>query len=344
MPNSNMKVWWKCDKGKDHEWIVSICNRVSGTGCPICANYIVKQSNSLQETHPELAKEWHPTKNKELTPSQVAAGSNKKVWWKCEKGDDHVWLAKLSDRKKGLKCPICRGLKVVHSNSLKTLYPEIAKEWNYKKNKSTPSEVVPGSHLRVWWMCKNNPEHEWQASLKNRTRGNQGCPFCRIGSQSKQELTLLFELKFFFPSIPANGYYIKHNKKRYSIDIYIPELNIGIEFDGSFWHKERLKNDKIKNYVCNLSGIDIIRIREKPLKEISENDILSEIIFNPKTIMNDIINKLAELRKYRIKTEVMRELFAYTKHKNLINNIEMENYLIKHFKVKENFHKQLKLF
>tara|TARA_B110000285_G_scaffold180449_1_gene203483 strand:+ start:85 stop:225 length:141 start_codon:yes stop_codon:yes gene_type:complete len=37
---------------------------------------------SLAEVNPELAEEWHPTKNGELTPFDVTKGSNKKVWWK----------------------------------------------------------------------------------------------------------------------------------------------------------------------------------------------------------------------------------------------------------------------
>lgn len=34
MPNSNIKVWWKCSKG--HEWRTTINNRNGGNGCPVC--------------------------------------------------------------------------------------------------------------------------------------------------------------------------------------------------------------------------------------------------------------------------------------------------------------------
>ena len=53
---------------------------------------------SLAETHPEVAKQWHPTKNSELTPFDIGAGSNKKVWWKCDKGDDHEWMSYIYNR------------------------------------------------------------------------------------------------------------------------------------------------------------------------------------------------------------------------------------------------------
>ena len=31
----------------------------------------------------KLKKEWHPTKNGDLTPHEVTCGCTKKVWWKC---------------------------------------------------------------------------------------------------------------------------------------------------------------------------------------------------------------------------------------------------------------------
>ena len=43
------------------------------------------KGKSLAEVNPELAKQWHTSKNGDLTPEDVSAGSKKKVWWKCEK-------------------------------------------------------------------------------------------------------------------------------------------------------------------------------------------------------------------------------------------------------------------
>ena len=62
---------------------------------------------SLAETHPDIAKQWHPIKNYELTVFDVTPGSNKKVWWKCPKGDDHEWKALINNRNKGRGCPFC---------------------------------------------------------------------------------------------------------------------------------------------------------------------------------------------------------------------------------------------
>lgn len=37
--------------------------------------------NSLKRTNPDIAKEWHPTKNGDLTPEMVTSGSSRIVWW-----------------------------------------------------------------------------------------------------------------------------------------------------------------------------------------------------------------------------------------------------------------------
>ena len=93
IPRLKVKVWWKCPKGDDHEWEASTNNRSKGQGCAVCSNKKIVLSNCLATTHPELAKEWHPTLNNGKTPFDVIAGTNKKLWWKCDKGDDHEWDA-----------------------------------------------------------------------------------------------------------------------------------------------------------------------------------------------------------------------------------------------------------
>ncbi len=175
---SQKKVWWKCPKGDDHEWESTISNRIYGKGCPICSGRLIMASNSLATLCPELAKEWHSSKNNELTPHDVGIGSQKKVWWKCPKGTDHEWIAAVSSRSTGVGCPICINKKTVTSNSLSTINPILAKEWHPSKNASlTPDDLTSGSHKKVWWKCPKGEDHEWEANTKSRNRGN-GCPVC----------------------------------------------------------------------------------------------------------------------------------------------------------------------
>ena len=53
------------------------------------------KGKSLAEVKPELAKQWHPSKNGNLYPKDVFAVSGIKVWWKCDKYDDHEWESKI---------------------------------------------------------------------------------------------------------------------------------------------------------------------------------------------------------------------------------------------------------
>ena len=107
VPGSYKKVWWKCPKGDDHEWRTSVECRSYGSGCPICSNRKVVKSNCLATLNPRLAKEWHPTKNGDLTPKDVTSSSGKKVWWKCSKG--HEWATTVNHRSNGRGCPYCSG-------------------------------------------------------------------------------------------------------------------------------------------------------------------------------------------------------------------------------------------
>jgi hypothetical protein len=182
-PGSSKKVWWICCKGSDHEWNASPSDRIiKGSGCPCCASKKVSVTNSLESLYPELAKEWHPTRNGSLTPSQVPAGSHKKVWWQCSNGLDHEWDTVINSRVRGNGCPYCGGRKVSVTNSLASLYPELAKQWHPTKNADlTPDQVLAGSHKKAWWKCLNNPAHEWDAVIKSRVQLDAGCPTCNSG-------------------------------------------------------------------------------------------------------------------------------------------------------------------
>lgn len=327
---SNKKVWWICEKNDLHTYPSTITNRVQGFGCSICAGRLVDITNSLQTLFPAIAKQWHPTKNGTLTPSDIVAGTNRRYWWKCDKGEDHEWITSCSNRVAGKGCPICEGLKVVKSNSLTTTHPNLAKQWHPTKNeKLTPTYVVAGSHKKVWWICTNNPLHEWEASVNNRSSKKHGCPYCKLTPQSKQELTILFELKSIFPSINPKGHYFNDNGKKFTVDIFINELNLGIEFDGSYWHRDKDIPDKLKNEICEANGIKIIRVREHPLSPTSDFDIASKIPFSPKDVVNNILEKIKT--KFSVSATTLELLDDYCEQSELQAGSNLEKYLQKRF-------------
>ena len=266
--NSSKRVWWKCPNGDDHEWRAIVNNRNRGLGCPICSNQKVVLSNCLATLHPDLAEQWHPSKNGKLTPYNIGSGSGRLIWWKCPEGDDHVWRADVKRRSDGRGCPICIGRKVVDSNSFQTLHPELARQLHPTKNGNLdPNRYRPYSNKTVWWKCPRGDDHEWKTSFNMRVQGT-GCPKCK-SAKSAPELRVYCELKEIFPATVNRTKILGRE-----VDVYVPELNLGVEYDGWYWHKDKAKLDREKNRALE-DEIVLLRVREAGLEKLSESDILA---------------------------------------------------------------------
>ena len=322
---SNKNIWWKCPEGDDHEWFTKIVNRVKGQ-CPVCFGQKVVKSNCLSTTHPDIAEQWHPTKNGALTPLDVTYGSEKEVWWKCDKGDDHEWIISPNNRSSGSNCPVCSGHKIVQSNCLATLYPKLLEEWHPTKNgKLTAFDVGKATHKKVWWKCDKGDDHEWLADIGPRALRNVNCPFCTLTPQSRQELTITFELLQFFEDINPKGFKTRVKGKLWSIDIYIPQLKLGVEFDGSYWHKDKRALDKLKTENLEEEGFEIFRVREEPLKRIFDDDIMSKQPFNAKQVTNDILTQI--MSRYTLDTKKIAKIESYIAKKELQNEKGLDEYI-----------------
>ena len=137
----------------------------------------------LSDDYPVLVNEWHNEKNGKLRPCDVMSKSHIKVWWICSM--KHEWRTAISHRSRGDGCPYCAGKKPIRGETdLQTLYPELAKEWDYEKNGAlTPCDVTAGSHKIVFWILPyDDPKSgkhfifRWKASIQDRVRG-RGCPY-----------------------------------------------------------------------------------------------------------------------------------------------------------------------
>jgi hypothetical protein len=133
---SNKSIWWVCEE--KHRWQTSPATRTQGIGCPYCSGYfVIPGENDLQTLNPELAAQWHPIKNGDLTAHDVKVKSNKRVWWICEK--KHEWEVSVSDRSQyETGCPICSGSlpwskaeKQVYAYIVAT-FPELEVHENYR--------------------------------------------------------------------------------------------------------------------------------------------------------------------------------------------------------------------
>lgn len=175
------KVWWQCEKG--HKWEASVWSRInSNSNCPYCGNRkILKGFNDLASRAPELASEWHPTKNLSkngdiLTAEEVAYKSGYRAWWQCERG--HEWNVTVDGRfRTKSRCPYCSGSRIIPGESdFATLNPTVAAEWHPTKNGSLlASQVAPTHQGKVWWLGACG--HEWETTPEKRKLG-RGCPYC----------------------------------------------------------------------------------------------------------------------------------------------------------------------
>lgn len=335
---SHVKIVCQCPQCKT-KWICEIRKNKDKISCPNCAskrrsssNMRVKtnESNTLKLLFPEIAKEWDFDKNDEwLTPENISAQSSKKVFWKCPL--EHSYKATVTNRTRNHSgCPYCSGQKVlVGFNDLKTVAPQLANEWS-PKNSIQPTEVTAHSNKKVYWVCSLGHD-DYLMSVKQRSN-NQGCPVCALQSQTSfPEQAILFYIKKVFPN--AIGRYKYQNQE---IDIYIPSLNIGIEYNGNYYHKSKEHKDLEKKKFFKDNGIKLLVVDEyknESDKRVSDfylnerysmrelNDLISDILFklDPDTtceirceqdaieIKQQYINQLAKNSIGEMKPELIKE-------------------------------------
>lgn len=269
---SGKTVWWICSKG--HEWLAKISDRYNNHGCPYCSGRkVLTGINDLKTIYPELSAEWDYEANGNIKPEDVKPGSKKKVWWICSHG--HKWLASIKSRKYGHGCPFCSGRNViVGKTDLATTNPKVVGEWNHSKNGSLlPTMFSTFSNKIVWWSGRCG--HEWQDSITHRTQGRE-CPVCNKQNRTSfPEQAIFYYVKKVWPDA-INGY-TEIFQDAMELDIFIPSLKFGIEYDGKAWHSssEALIREKRKFNVCKKNGISLIRIKEdQEQKAIDTCDIL----------------------------------------------------------------------
>ena len=203
-------VWWQCAKARDHEWRAAVYDRVARkTACPFCAGHRASSTSSLARVRPDIAKMWHPTRNRSLTPYDVLPSSRGAVWWLCPEAADHAWRGPIANRIRH-GCPFCKGRRLCRSNSLAVVAPEVAAQWHPRKNgRLRPRDVFHRSGRIVWWKCDAAPDHEWRTAVVNRQKLGPGCPFC-----SGKWLAPSDSLLARFPAVAAQWHRRKNGRLR----------------------------------------------------------------------------------------------------------------------------------
>ena len=317
---------WKCKNG--HSYQTSVFSRVRSNGCKECNKSIHSEnkvkSNALKgisfaEANPQIISDWNIEKNK-YSSNEVSSKSHLKVWFKCNKG--HECISTPKRRTRGDGCPVCAKDNLSQSIMVGKLkkagisfalkYPDLLNEWDYEQNIITPEKLTPYSNYKAYWKCKFN--HNWQATISNRTQNNSGCPYCK-SSTSKLEVFVLCEFKRLFDNVLWRG-----KISGYECDVIIEDIKIGIEIDGAYWHDDKLERDNLKHKIFNDNGYKLLRLRDFRLP-IIEGDV---VLYDYKSKEIDlVVNLLKLIKKYNSKFEITE----YITNKQQIGLIEYNKIL-----------------
>ena len=166
--SSGMRAHWKCSACL-HEWRASVFAKARiSSGCPKCAKANGNMpADGTRQKHPSFAaaqhallQQWDHDRNRENghLPDNTTLQSNKLIWWQCSecpKGKVHSWQARASSRaspRQPSGCPCCAGQKLCDCNSLETVCPDIAADFDVEKNGVSAAEVTSSAGTKYNWL------------------------------------------------------------------------------------------------------------------------------------------------------------------------------------------------
>lgn len=283
---SHTKLYWNCGHG--HIQLKSVDKRVRrGNKCIECdklrQEYTTDSgSNLLKDTHPHIFNEIDSSYYTKEYLDELLYTSREKLKWVCE--HKHKFEAKVYDRaRRDTQCYQCMildrsGLCGWSSNLLKDINPYLYEQLDIGKNENIGvniSTLTFMSHRKVWWKCKQG--HTWRTSVGARSQG-RGCAKC-VGYYRISKIDLI--LHKCLTKYTNLGIEKEYKIKRYHIDNFINELNMCIEYDGSYWHNMNKENDNKKTTYLLSKGYKILKIvGEKSEVPVITHNNVEYIIWN----------------------------------------------------------------
>ena len=197
----------------------------------------------------------------------------------------------------GRGCPTCgreRTIEHNFSNTQDFIYKAKLLHGNLFDYKKVDYK---GADIKTEIICKKHGS--FFQSPHNHLKGS-GCPKCGVFA-SKLEIEIVNFIKTFY-----SGEVITNSKDvipPMELDIYIPSLNLAIEFNGGYWHSEKFKPKDyhfLKYNLCKDKNIRLISIWEWEIVKDKEKI---------KNFIKNIITKKIKLeaRKLHIKEVSVKE-------------------------------------
>lgn len=223
--------------------------------CPSCKNIL-----SIDRKEYYLLKMMETHGNVYVYDETTLTGFDDKVRIFCHKhGEFHQ---SVNHHLRGSGCPKCS-----YEKSLKTRDEWIRDFLNIHGDVydySLIKESSLSSRSKVEIVC---PKHGVFVQRLNNHCNGQGCPRC-VHTVSKPENEIYDYLKKLFPSLE-----IRRSCRKaiapLELDLYIPKLKCGIEFNGSYWHYDTTNPSckpvgyhGRKSQKCRENGMKLLHIRE----------------------------------------------------------------------------------
>lgn len=281
---SNEIVTLRCDKG--HIFNRRVSNYISltkmnqRTECPICKKEKRHINESSHRKYPTwFIDELYKPSDKEKASKGVLKTTDTVpfVCSTCQtvyysRVGDHISLKTL--RKKS-GCPVC-GENLRHIKRKETLssyreYPQwFIDELACEEDKKRALNKTLTSNDCVEFLCsKGHLYHQMVGAHLSLSTGKKkaDCPICHA-RRSQVEIEIEQYIKDL--GFSTEHTYFKSTDRKFEIDIYIPEKKIGIEYNGSYFHKTLPKDKNSKEkfyhnnkyYACKDLGIRLISIFE----------------------------------------------------------------------------------
>ena len=268
--NNKTKVIITCRKHGD--FMTDPHNHLKGKGCPLCRYDKAAQSERKFKTIEEFACEARKIHGDKYDYNKVKLRNvTDKVAIICKKHGEFMQTpyAHLN----GQGCPLCSREKMGLARLSNTQeFIEKAKKIHGDKYDYSLVEYIKAKE-DVSIIChkkyKDGKEHGVFRQKAEKHLNGCGCPICgNIISYAEKELQDYVVNLMQGTEVVLNTRSVLKSGRE--LDIYIPSMNLAIEYNGMIWHSELFRdknyhNDKLAE--CNEQGIQLIQIYENEFVE-----------------------------------------------------------------------------
>ena len=272
--NNKTKIAYTCNNcGRTGEAIPSSLLR--GHGCKYCGR--IKASTARRKTNEAFIKQL-AEKNPGVQPLEEYVNSSTRIRCRCTCGN--IWSTTPVHLLSGQRCKQCQPNRTTRTSvshkGPKKSNDQFQAELQIANPTIEAREEYNGTANKKLFRCRDcgYEWHGWPRSVLN----GQGCPACK-----KRWNTSFPEQAVFFYVRQVYADAINSYKKGFGqseLDIYIPSIKTGIEYDGRNWHRNKQQTEINKYERCRDLGITLIRIRESELQDnaslICDHQIISE--------------------------------------------------------------------